>query len=177
MFYTKFFQVRLRESIQACGFGTCLWIMYMCCGIGACGHTSTERQDSALDKSPAQAAKIPEDAVSETETMNPGKAVGKDFWHATVPPSSCDAKAWPSVWSSLVGAPGEGRRMSELWVQKSDDTMELHWQENNLPDDSIAAIAHRYFLRWNGSQGWELERCEKEILRCWRGSPRAGVCP
>ena len=169
---------RLRGSFGISTFAHCvpLWLLGACLTLGACGHSQNlpaAQPAAPIASSPgAQSGDAGESVGSDAST-----SVAAGFWHAEQLPASCDAKAWPLLWDSLVGPPGEGQHASELRIRKSDRNMELSWQENNLPDDAIAAIAYRYFLRWEDDQSWKLERCEKEILRCWRGVPHEGVCP
>lgn len=166
---------RLRNVAIVIGGHACFFVAMF--GIGACGHRTTSNRDVSPVEVPDTVAEHSLAAGADQDSRTENAEPDLDFWHATSPIESCDAQAWPSVWRSLVGAPSEGKHVSELSIKKEGQQMELRWQENNLPDDAVAAIAYRYFLRWDDDKRWELERCDKEILRCWRGPLREGRCP
>lgn len=77
----------------------------------------------------------------------------------------------------MYGPPGEGQAAHEVTLRKKGAELEILWREENLPDDSVASLVHRYLLRWEPGQGWLFQQCDTEVARCWRGQLRDGTCP
>lgn len=158
------------SRLVALMFGGLVW------GANGCAHAPTAPDNhgssNAETVQPTLDAKIPSrDSAADLARTPLG------FFGRGDSPSACAAKSWLAVWNDLSGPPEEGNSSRELHVKKSGSEMEVRWVEQNLPDDSVAALGHRYFLRWQPSQGWVLQRCEKEVVRCWRGTVQNGVCP